>query len=102
MNMIMTSKRISAQEAMQYGVVAAIVPLADLLPTAENYAAEILQAAPLCIRACKEATLKGLTVTLEEAMSTQYPGQLAMYQSEDFVEGPLAFAEKRPPQWKGR
>jgi crotonobetainyl-CoA hydratase len=102
MNMIMTSKRISAQEAMQYGVVAAIVPLADLLPTAENYATEILQAAPLCIRACKEATLKGLTVTLEEAMSTQYPGQLAMYQSEDFVEGPLAFAEKRPPQWKGR
>jgi len=102
MNMIMTSKRISAQEAMQYGIVAEVVPLADLLPLAEKYAAEILRASPLCIRACKEATLKGLSVTLEEAMSTTYPGQTAMYESEDYIEGPKAFAEKRPPQWKGR
>jgi enoyl-CoA hydratase/carnithine racemase len=102
MNMIMTSKRVSPQEAMQYGIVAEIVPLADLLPAAEKYAAEILQGSPLCIRACKEATLKGLTVTLEEAMSTTYPGQTAMYKSEDYIEGPKAFAEKRPPQWKGR
>ncbi len=102
MNMIMTSKRVSSREAMQYGIVAEIVPLADLLPAAEKYAAEILQGSPLCIRACKEATLKGLTVTLEEAMSTTYPGQTAMYKSEDYIEGPKAFAEKRPPQWKGR
>ena len=102
MSMILTSKRISPQEAIQLGIVAEVVPLANLLPTAEKYAAEILKAAPLCIRACKEATLKGMTVTLEEAMATTYPGQTAMYQSQDFIEGPKAFAEKRPPQWKGR
>jgi dehydration protein DpgD len=100
--MIMTSKRITPHQAMQYGLVAEVVPFAELIPTAEKIAAEILLAAPLSIRAAKEATLKGLNVTLQEAISTQFPGQLAMHQSEDFIEGPKAFAEKRPPNWKGR
>lgn len=100
--MIMTSKRITAQQAMQYGIVAEIVPLAELMPTAEKIAAEILLAAPLSIRAAKEATVNGLNVTLQEAISTQFPGQLVMRQSEDFTEGPRAFVEKRAPNWKGR
>jgi crotonobetainyl-CoA hydratase len=100
--MIMTSKRITAQQAMQYGLVAEVVPLAELITTAEKIAAEVLLGAPLSIRAAKEATVKGLNVTLQEAISTQYPGQNTMYQSEDFVEGPKAFVEKRPPNWKGR
>src|SRR5208283_1564916 len=100
--MIMTSKRITARQAMQYGIIAEIVPLAELIPTAEKIATEILLGAPLSIRAAKEATLKGLDVTLQEAISTQFPGQTAMYQSEDFIEGPKAFVEKRPPNWKGR
>ncbi len=99
---IMTSKRITPQQAMQYGLVADVVPLAELIPTAEKIAAEILLAAPLTIRAAKEATVKGLNVTLEEAVSTRFPAQLAMYQSEDYVEGPKAFVEKRSPNWKGR
>ncbi|MGO9020816.1 MAG: enoyl-CoA hydratase-related protein [Syntrophobacteraceae bacterium] len=100
--MIMTSKRITAQQAMQYGLVAEIVPLSELISTAEKIAAEILLGAPISIRAAKEATLKGLDVTLQQAISTQFPGQTAMYQSEDFIEGPKAFVEKRPPNWKGR
>jgi enoyl-CoA hydratase/carnithine racemase len=99
---IMTSKRITPQQAMQYGLVAEVVPLAQLIPTAEKIAAEILLAAPLTIRAAKEATIKGLNVTLEEAVSTRFPVQLAMYESEDYIEGPKAFVEKRPPNWKGK
>lgn len=99
---IMTSKRITPQQAVQYGLVAEVVPLAELIPTAEKIAAEIMLAAPLTIRAAKEATVKGLNVTLEEAVSTRFPAQLAMYESEDYVEGPKAFVEKRPPNWKGR
>ncbi len=100
--MIMTSKMITPQEAMQYGLVSEVVPMAELIPAAEKVAAEILRAAPLTIRAAKEATIKGLNVTLEQAVNTRFPAQLAMYQSEDFVEGPKAFVEKRPPNWKGR
>ncbi len=100
--MIMTSRRITAKEAMQYGLVAQVVPFSELIPAAEKIAAEILLAAPLCIRAAKEATAKGLDLTLQEAISTQFPGQLVMLQSEDFIEGPKAFVEKRPPHWKGR
>jgi enoyl-CoA hydratase/carnithine racemase len=102
MNMILTSKRITAQEALQLGIVSEVVPLPELMPAAMRCAEEILKAAPLCIRACKEAVLKGMNVSIEEAMATTYPGQEAMYRSEDFIEGPKAFAEKRPPQWKGR
>lgn len=100
--MIMTAKRITARQAMQYGLVAEIVPPAELISAAEKVAAEILLGAPLSIRAAKEAIVKGLDMTLREALSTQFPGQLAMYQSADFIEGPKAFVEKRPPDWKGR
>ncbi len=102
MNMIMTSKRITAQEAMQYGIVAEIVKLEDLMATAMSYADEIMKGAPLSIRASKESAVEGIRLPLDEAMAKTYPGNMAMYQSEDMREGPRAFVEKRPPNWKGK
>lgn len=102
MNMILTSKRITAQEAAQLGVVAEVVKPEALMDTAMNYANEILKGAPLSIRASKESVVRGLGMPLDEAMAATYEGVTKMYQSEDLKEGPRAFVEKRPPKWQGK
>jgi crotonobetainyl-CoA hydratase len=102
MGMLLTGRRVSAPEAARLGFVNEVVPAAELLEAARRWAASILECAPLSVRASKEAALAGLGRPLEEAMSARYEGLAAMVKSEDFLEGPRAFAEKRSPRWKAR
>jgi dehydration protein DpgD len=102
MSLIMTCKRITAQEAKALGLVSEVVPLNKLMETANAYADEILKGSPMAIRAAKEAVLKGLEIPIAQAMATTWPGQQAMHKSQDIKEGALAFVQKRPPQWKNK
>lgn len=101
MGMILTGRRIDAQEALRLGLVNEVVPLADLLPAAMRWAEQILECSPMSIRASKEAVTRGLEETVESAYLSQMRNQQmrALFRSSDPVEGPRAFAEKRKPRW---
>lgn len=101
MGMLLTAKPISAAEAHRLGLVNEVVPLDDLIPTAERWAAEILECAPLSVRGSKEAAMVGLDVPLRAAIRSTYPGIQAHLASDDAVEGPRAFSDKRQPDWTG-
>ena len=102
MGYILTSRHMTAQEAHRWGIVNEVVPLADLMPTVHRWAQDILEGAPLSIRASKQAAMMGLGHPLDIALNLEYTQNTIMRRSEDIVEGPKAFAEKRKPNWKGR
>jgi crotonobetainyl-CoA hydratase len=103
MGMLLTGRRVDANEGVRLGFVNEVVPHDDLMAGARRWAEMILECAPLSVRASKQVALQSLDIaSLEEACSTHYDGIATLLKSEDFREGPRAFAEKRAPNWKGR
>jgi enoyl-CoA hydratase/carnithine racemase len=103
MGIILTGRRVHAQEALQLGIVNEVVPHDDLMKAARRWADQILECAPLSVRASKESVHRGLEhASLRDAMQARHEAVRAMVMSEDFKEGPRSFAEKRPPRWTGR
>ncbi len=103
MGMILTGRHVSAQEGYSLGFVTKIVPQAELLDEAEKWAEMILACSPVSVRTSKAVIDQGLReADLQKAAGARYDEVSTLFQSEDFIEGPLAFAQKRKPNWKGK
>jgi enoyl-CoA hydratase/carnithine racemase len=102
LGMILTGRRVSAAEGLQLGFVNEVVPAGEALAAARRWAALILEASPMSVRASKQAVYQGLEHGgVEAAGNARYTAVGEMAASADYVEGPKAFAEKRPPKWSG-
>ena len=101
MGMLLTGRHITAQEAYRLGLVNELAPADKLMQTAESWAKEILDGAPLSAAASKQMALQGLDMPLEQGLNAEFSEYRKAMASEDYVEGPQAFVEKRRPRWKG-
>jgi len=102
MEIILTGKPITAQRAYEIGLVNRLAEPEALMEVALAFAAEILEGAPLSVKAGRETVMLATEMGRSAALRAARHASEYCYTSSDAQEGPRAFAEKRRPQWKGR
>jgi enoyl-CoA hydratase/carnithine racemase len=103
LGMILTGRRVSAAEGRELGFVNEVVPEGQALEAAKRWAGLILECSPMAIRASKQSVYRSLDEpTLQQAMTTTYPAAQFNIDTQDYIEGPKAFAERRKPNWQNR
>ncbi len=102
LQLMFTGERIGAEEAYRIGLVNRVVPQSGLMTAAMELAQRINESAPISVRLVKEAALKGLDLPLMDGLRMESLFSLFVHTTEDAKEGPLAFAQKRKAEYKGR
>ena len=101
-DLILTGRRVNAAEALAIGLVQRLAPEGRLLEVAHGLAEQVGANAPLAVAAAKHAIDEGLALSLDEALALEQRDYEKVLASEDRLEGLAAFAEKRPPRFRGR
>ena len=102
MDMVLTGRRLSAQEALQYGLVARVLPTEGFADAAVAVAVEIAARSPIALRIAKEAVNHAFELPLAEGIHLERRLFNMLFATADQKEGMAAFVEKRPPAWQGK
>jgi enoyl-CoA hydratase len=102
MELLLCADQVPAQRAYEMGLLNEVCPPDKVMERALDYARRITANGPFAVRKTKESVLTGLAVDMKEAYRIESALSSEVFSSEDAVEGPKAFAEKRPPVWKNR
>jgi len=102
MEIVLTGKMISAEEALKWGLINKVVPVEYFLQEAKDLAKEIASKPPVAVRLAKEAVLKAFDTTIEGGLEFERKNFYLLFASEDQKEGMRAFVEKRKAEWKGK
>ncbi|MCK4176897.1 crotonase/enoyl-CoA hydratase family protein [Aciditerrimonas ferrireducens] len=102
LELALTGEPIDAGRALQLGLVNRVVPLDRLLSEALVLAEQIAANAPLAVRWSKKVMKEAMDLPEAEAWKRNQEATAVVFTSADAMEGPRAFAEKRPPVWQGR
>jgi enoyl-CoA hydratase/carnithine racemase len=101
--MVMSGTRVSAEDAVKWGLANHLYPTADFETKVQEFADALSQKAPMSIAASKKAIRACLSGrSLEDALDHEAREQQALIESEDFREGVAAFLSKRPPKFQGK
>ena len=102
MELALTGDFISAQRAYEIGLVNEVVPAGTALEAAKTLAGRIVANGPLAVAVSKQVILQSEGWSADEMWQKQQELVMPVFSSEDAIEGSVAFAEKRAPNWKGK
>lgn len=102
MEMVLTGKFISADEAEKHGLINRVVPVELYLDEAFKLAADVAQMSPVAAKLAKESVNRSFETHLDEGLHFERKNFYLCFASEDQTEGMNAFVDKRKPEFKGR